>query len=82
MFQQIQLKNSTTTDASVSSGVRILKSLPHPMISPAVIQNPTNENEILIFAAQEETRNIYIYNQTTDKFTINTATLGKRFCVK
>ena len=58
------------TDGLVSKHVDSLCSLPEAMHSPAIIQNPCNENETLIIGAAKMC-NIYIYNHTTDVFTKN-----------
>ena len=47
-----------------------LSELPEDMGKPAVIENPSNPNEILILGA-EDNHNIYVYNSTTDKFNVN-----------
>ena len=58
------------TDSIVPIHVDTLCSLPEAMESAAIIQNPLNDNETLIFGARG-THNIYIYNHTTDEFTRN-----------
>ena len=58
------------TDGIGSKHVETLCSLPEPMGSAAIIQNPCNDNETLILGAVGM-NNIYIYNHTTDVFTKN-----------
>ena len=60
------------TDKFGSSNLNVYEycSLPEAMESPAIIQNPSNENETLIIGAVGM-HNIYIYNHTTNTFSKN-----------